>query len=126
MTATDRLSAATSIGEDGQTVTITRQASGTYDPATATAAITETEQTAKAVIFPFGPGLRNQAGSTITADDQQCLLSALTTAGAVLTAPKVNDVLTDANGDKWTITEVSPLAPAGLTIMYDLKIEGVG
>lgn len=122
MTVADRLSAATSIGEDGQTVTITRQSAGAYNPATGTAAVVETTQTAKAVIFPFGPGLRNQAGSSITADDMQCLLAALTTAGTVLSEPKVNDVLIDSNSARWTITEVSPLAPAGLTIMYELTV----
>ena len=126
MTAAQRSSADNSITGKGQLVTVTHRAAGAYDAATGASAITETTQTAYAVIFPFGPGLRKMPGSTITADDQQCLLSALNTVGTAVTAPIVNDTLTDVNGVVHTITEVSPLAPAGMTIMYDLTIRRNG
>lgn len=125
MTTAQRTSANRMIAAKGQTVTLTRQASGAYSPATGAAAVTPATQTGKGVILPFGAGLRKQDGSTITADDRLCYLSALNSSGGALTAPKVNDTLTDANGSKWTITEVSALAPAGLSIMYELTIRGV-
>jgi len=124
MTVAQRSTADRLIDAKGQTVTLTRRAAGTYSPAAGTATVTTSTQTGKGVIFPFGPGLRNQAGSAITADDRLCYLSALNSTGAALTEPKVNDELTDAGGTKWTVTEVSPLAPAGLKIMYELTIRG--
>lgn len=124
MTVAQRLSANNLIDDKGQTVTLTRRTAGAYNPATGTSAVVETTQTGKGVILPFGPGLRNQSGSTITADDRQCYLSALNSAGAALTEPKVNDTLTDANSYVWTIVEVAPLAPAGLKIMYELTLRG--
>lgn len=124
MTVAQRLSADTLIETKGQTVTLTRRTAGAYNPATGSAAVTETTQTGKGVILPFGPGLRRQGGTSITADDRQCLLSALNSAGAALTEPKVGDKLTDASGQVWSVIEVSPLAPAGLKIMFDLTIRG--
>lgn len=124
MTAAQRSTADRMIAAKGQTVTLTRQASGAYDPATGTAAVTTATQTGKGVILPFGPGLRKQDGTTITGDDRLCYLSALTLAGGSLTVPEVNDTLADANSVDWTITEVSEIAPAGLPIVYELTIRG--
>lgn len=122
MTALQRTSANRMIAAKGQTVTLTRRAAGAYNPATATSAITETTQTGKGVILPFASGLRKMAGTTIPASDQQCYLSALNSAGAALTAPQVDDTLTDANAQVYTITEVAPLSPAGLSIIYELTV----
>lgn len=122
MTAAQRLSADRLIAAKGQVVTLTRRASGDYDPATGTTAITETTQTGKGVILPFATGLRKQAGTSITVGDKQCLLSALDSDGAALEAPEVDDTLTDANGTVYTITETSPLAPAGDALIYDLTV----
>lgn len=124
MTAAQRTSADRMIAAKGQAVTLTRRSAGAYNTATGAATVTTSTQTGKGVILPFGPGLRNQSGSAITADDRQCLLAALNTAGTALTEPKVNDELTDANSVKYTVTEVSPLAPAGLSIIYELTIRG--
>lgn len=122
MTAAQRLSADRMIEAKGQAVTLTRQASGGYDPATGSASVTTTTQTGKGVILPFGPGLRKMAGTNITADDRQCILSGLASDGSVITAPKVGDTLTDAAGLVYEITETAPLAPAGLTIIYELTV----
>ena len=122
MTVAQRLSANRMIEAKGQTVTLTRRAAGTYNPATATATITTSTQTGKGVILPFAQGIRKQSGSNVTAADRLCLLSGLTSAGAALTEPKVDDTLTDAGGAVYTITEVSPLEPAGLAIIYELTV----
>lgn len=124
MTVAQRSSAANLIAAKGQAVTLTRRTAGAYDPTTGAAAITETTQTGKGVILPFSVGLRKQAGTNITATDRLCYLSGLTTGGSVLTAPEVDDTLTDANSVKWSISEVSPLAPAGLSIIYELTLRG--
>lgn len=122
MTAAQRLSADAMIEAKGQAVTLTRQEAGSYDPATGTSSVTETTQTGKGVILPFGPGLRKMAGTNITADDRQCILSGLNASGGALTAPKVGDTLTDAAGLVYEITETAPLAPAGLSIIYELTV----
>ena len=122
MSVADRLSAAEMLAEDGQAVTLTRRAAGAYNVATGSAAITETTQTGSAVILPFSQGIRKRGDSTITAADRWCILSGLTTDGSTLTEPKVDDKLTDAAGNAYTITEVSPLEPAGLAIIYELTI----
>ena len=122
MTLAQRTTADRLIAAKGQAVTLTRRAPGAYNTATATASITETTQTGKGVILPFGEGIRKQAGSTVTAADRLCILSGLNSAGAALTEPKVDDKLTDAAGNAYAITEVSPLEPAGLAIIYELTI----
>ena len=124
MTTAQRATADRMIAAKGQTVTLTRRASGSYNPATGTAAITTTTQTGKGVILPLSAGLRKMAGTNIPAGSVQCLLSALNTAGATLTAPQIDDTLTDADSRVWTIIDIAPLEPAGLNILYDLTLRG--
>jgi hypothetical protein len=124
MTTAQRLSADRMIEAKGQAVTLTRRASGSYNPATGAASVTTTTQTGKGVILPFAQGIRKAPGTTVLATDRQCLLSALKSDGTALTAPQVDDTLTDSNGDVWAVTEVSPLAPAGLDIIYELTLRG--
>lgn len=107
----------------GQTVTLTSRAAGSYNPATGAASVTTSTQAAKAVLLPKS-GLRNQGNAEVPAGDVQCLLSAMTTAGAVLTAPQVNDTVTDVNSRVLTVIEVAPLAPDGTAVMYDLTLRG--
>lgn len=111
-TTADRL-----ITAKGQAVTLTRRAAGAYDPATSSAAITTSTQSGKGVILPYATGLRKIAGTNIPATDCQCLLSAVG-----ITAPKVDDTLTDAAGKVWSIVEVSTLAPDGTAALYDLTV----
>lgn len=123
MTVAQRLSADRMIAAKGQTLTLTRQASGAYNPATGSAAVTTSTQTGKGVIFDFAGGLRKLAGANIPAVARQCHLSALKTDGTPLTRPEVNDRLTDASSVTYTVTEVSELSPAGTDIFYTLTIE---
>lgn len=122
MTVAQRSQAADMIAAKGQTVTLTRNASGAYNPATGTASVSTSTQTGKGVILPFGQGIRKRADSNVTQADRWCILSGLNSAGAALTEPRVDDKLTDAAGNAYTITEVSPLEPAGLAIIYELTI----
>ena len=124
MTIAQRQSANRMIAAKGQTVTLTRRIVGDYNPATGTAAIQETNQTGKGVILPFATGIRKLAGTNIAATDSQCLLSALDDWGDALVSPALDDVLTDAAGNAYTVIDVTALAPAGLPIMYDMTVRG--
>lgn len=106
------------IAAQGQAVTLTRRASGAYSSATSAATITPTTQTGKGVILPLGAGFRHAGNSNIPAGSVQCLLSAVG-----ITAPTLDDTLTDANGKVWAIVEVSTLAPAGDAVLYDLTVK---
>lgn len=121
MTATQRSTANRLIADKGLTVTLTRQAAGTYDPATGQLAITTSTQTGKGVILPFAAGLRHLAGTNIAVGDKNLLLSALNSAGAALTAPILDDKVT-ADGIEYVITDIAPLSPAGLDIIYDITL----
>lgn len=122
MTTTQRATAAAMIAAKGQTVTLTARTAGSYDTATASAAITTTDRTAKAVVLPLAH-YRKAAGNVVQGDETM-LLSALDTAGAALTAPKVDSLVTDANGKVYTLIAVDTLAPAGLGLMFDCVVRG--
>lgn len=122
MTAALRLSARDMIAAKGQTVTITRRASGSYDTATGAASITTSAQTVKAVILPLAP--YRKGDTNVTSGDETALVSGIDTAGAILTAPHIDDTLTDVNGKVYTIIAADKLAPDGLAIIYDLILRG--
>lgn len=118
----DRADAADMLSEFGQALTLTRKATGAYDPATGSAAPADTTQAGKGVILPLGTLMRRAmmgGGDNIIEGDQELLLSALTATGGVLTVPHVNDTVTDAAGDVWTIVTLDPLSPAGVPILFD-------
>lgn len=122
MTVAQRLTADRQIAAKGQAVTITRRATGSYDPSTGAAAITTTTQAGKGVILPLG-AYAKVAGNVVEGD-RQLLLSALKADGSVLTAPVVDDSVTLADSSVVTITAVDPLSPAGLAIIYDCVVRG--
>lgn len=124
MTVAQRSRAHDMIAAKGQAVTLTRRTAGAYDPATGAAAITPTTQTGKGVILPLS-AFRKTAGN-IAEGDQQLLLSALKSDGTVLTDPKVDDTVTDANSDVWSLIAIEPLSPAGLDIIFDCVIRRAG
>jgi len=106
----------------GQTVTLTRQTAGTYNPATGQATITTTTQTGVGAIFDYAD--KNIDGALIVSGDKQLLLSALNSVGTALTPPAVNDTVT-AGGVVRTITRIKTLSPAGITIIFDCNLRGV-
>jgi hypothetical protein len=108
----------------GQTVTLTTQSSGTYDPATGSATVTTSTQYAYGAVFEYNTlqgGRYNGEETLIKEGDKQLLLSAYKTDGTALTAPVVNDTVT-ISGVVYTITRIKPLAPAGTTVIYDCNI----
>lgn len=121
MTVAQRINADAMIAAKGQAVTLTRRASGAYNPATGTAAITTSTQTGKGVILPLA-GYRKIDGTSVVAGDETLLLSGLNSAGSPLTAPIVGDYVTGTDGATYAMTVIDPLRPAGLSIMYDCVI----
>lgn len=124
MTTAQRSTANRMIAAKGQAVTLTRRASGSYDPATGAAAITTSTQSGKGVILPLA-GYRKVGMGNIVAGDETLLLSGLNTAGAAITAPKVDDELTDAGGKVYALVAIDPLHPDGTDILYDCVIRGM-
>jgi hypothetical protein len=103
----------------GQSITLTRRTAGTYDPATGTAAVTTTTQTAYGAMFEYGD--KNIDGVLIKEGDKQLLLSALNSAGTALVAPQLNDTVT-INTVVYTVVRIKPLSPAGTTVLFDCNI----
>ena len=111
----------------GQSVTLTKQTAGSYDPSTGAATVTTTTQTGTGAVFEYDTkqaGIYNAPGSLVKVGDKQLLLSAFNSSGAVLTAPQVNDTVT-IGGIVYTITQVRSLAPAGTVVLFDCNIRGV-
>ena len=110
----------------GQTVTLTTIVAGDYNETTGSVTNTETTQTGTGVLLEYNErkeGIHNAKDSLIEAGDKKLLLSPLTTAGAELTAPQVNDKAT-VDGTVYTITQVKPLSPAGTPVLYECNLRG--
>lgn len=118
MTTAQRSSAYAMIEAKGQTVTLTARSAGSYNTATGSAAITTSTRTGKGVILPLA-AYRKASNAVIVEGDENLLLAAIDTAGAALTAPKVDSLITDANGKVYTLIGIETLAPAGLPILFD-------
>ena len=103
----------------GQAITLSRQTAGAYDPATGTAAVTTTAQTAYGAMFEYGD--KNIDGTLIKEGDKQLLLSAINSAGTALVAPALNDTVT-INTVVYTVVRIKPLSPAGTTVLFDCNI----
>jgi hypothetical protein len=104
----------------GQEITLTRQAAGAYDPATGTAAVTTTTQTAYGAMFEYGD--KNIDGTLIKEGDKQLLLSAFKTDGAALMAPVLGDTVS-IGGVTYTLVEpLKEVNPAGTVVMYEVNL----
>jgi hypothetical protein len=104
----------------GQTITLKKQTPGAYNVSTGAATVTETTQNAWGAVFDYGA--KQIDGTLITAKDKNLLLSAFTTAGALLTAPVLNDKVV-IGGVTYTIKEpLKTIAPGGTTVIYDCNI----
>ena len=106
----------------GQAVTLSRQTAGAYDPATGTSTVVVTTQNGTGAIFDYED--KNVDGVLILSGDKRLLLSAMSSTGSALTAPEVNDTVTDAGAVVRTITRIKTLAPAGTVVMYECNLRG--
>lgn len=122
--AATRSRASAAIARKGQTVTIAGTTGGTYDASQGLVSASAYSKTAKAVLLPMSP-YRQQRDSNIKSGDEQMLLSALDTSGAVLPEPPINAVVTLADGStKYTLISVDPLHPDGTDIFFDCAVRG--
>lgn len=104
----------------GQSLTLTRNTAGAYNPATGESTVTTTTQTGTGAVFDYGT--KNIDGTLIQAGDKKLLLSAFNSAGAALTAPVINDTVT-IGGVVYTIVEpLKTVAPGGIVCLYDCNI----
>jgi len=108
--------------DKGLACTITKQTAGTYSTSTGVASVSTSTQSAYGALFDYEN--KNIDGTLVKKGDRKLLLSALNTAGAVLTAPSVNDTVT-ANSVTYTIVAIRPIAPSGVAVAYDCQIRGI-
>lgn len=123
MTTAQRSSAARMLTAKGQALTLAYVGTGNSSFNVATGEATNTapaDATVKGVILPLDKFRKAQGN--IVEGSQQLLLAAVDASGTTITPPQVDGTVTDANSDVWTLTEVEPLAPAGLAILYDCVI----
>jgi hypothetical protein len=100
--------------EFGQSVTITKQTAGSYDPATGAATVTTSTQTATGALFDYKT---HQIDNTlILMGDRRLILSAVG-----ITAPQIDDTVT-ANGKTYTIKAISETNPAGTVVIYTCNV----
>lgn len=124
MTTAQRTSAYRLIAAKGQTVTLTSRTAGTYDPSLGTVDVTTATQSGIAVILPMSP--YRKAVGNVVAGDETLILAGLDSSEAVLTAPKVDSLVTDSNGKVYTVISVDTLAPAGFPIIHECVIRASG
>lgn len=107
----------------GQTIILSRNSVGAYDPTTGESTITVTTQTGYGAIFDYSD--RNIDGELILSGDKQLILSAVNSTGTALTAPEVNDTVTDVGSVVRTITRIKAVSPAGTTVLFECNLRGV-
>ncbi len=108
--------------EMGQAVTLKHTDPGTYNPATG-------GYTGGSTITQYGYGAvvdwesRHIDGTLIKIGDRRLLLSPLNTAGAALTAPVLNDTVTDAAGVVYTmVVPLKIVSPGGTPVIYECNL----
>lgn len=112
--AQDALELVDDIAEDGLLATLTRQASGNYDPTTGAATVTTTTQTAYGIRTNWAK--RDIDGTLIKSGDVKIILAA----SGLTNAPQVDDTIT-FDGTVYTIKGVYPVSPADVVIVYNLN-----
>jgi len=121
MTTAQRATANRMIDAKGQTVTLTRRALGTYDPATGSVSVTTSTETGKGVILPLA-GYRKVGVGNIAPGDETLLLSALLSDGTAMTIPELGETITTADALVREFIAVDPLRPDGAAILYDCVV----
>lgn len=101
------------LAKHGQSMTLSHDAPGAYDPATGTVTNTTTTATDSGVIFPYADGLSLIEGSLIQRGDQQVFISIAT---AQLPADRITVGTTVYN-----VINVKEIAPAGTSVLFELQ-----
>lgn len=103
----------------GQVLTLTTQASGAYDTATGSVAVTGSSQSAIGAVFDYSTHEIDQ--SIVLAGDKRLYLSPLLADGSALVPPSIDDTVT-VNGITYTIKKINALSPAGTPVLYDCNV----
>lgn len=112
--------------EAGQAVTLHQPAVTEYDPATDTTTVVTPAQDHTSFGVETKYDAQSVAAGLVAAGDIRLLLSPLKADGSPMPKPVADSwTLTKADGD-WTIKRVTPTSPAGVVVMYELAVRGVG
>lgn len=101
----------------GQSMTLTKRASGAYNPATGASTVTETTYTVRGAVFDYSGGAYKLAPMLIQAGDRRALVAA----DGLSVAPEPADRLTIA-GAIWSIVTVTPTDPGGTAVVYECQV----
>lgn len=98
----------------GQSMTITRDVAGAYNPETGAISNTQQTYTDFGVVLPYSEGVSSVPDSLIQAGDRKVFIQ-------LSTEPKPTDKITIA-GVVHNIVNVMPLEPSGINVLYELQI----
>lgn len=104
------------LAEYGQETTLTKVTAGVYNPATGTAAETRTPRTVTAAAFDYETKYID--GTLILSGDKQVFMSVVGNE-----EPKPGDLLAWMGRD-WRVITFKNLAPAGISVLYELQVRG--
>jgi hypothetical protein len=104
--------------EFGMSVALKKSTTGAYNPSTSAAAVTTSNKSVVAVELQIDKAKVN--GSTIVATDRRFYMSA--NGGSVV--PEPNDIITLPTKEVLRVTDVLPLAPAGVAVLFDVYARG--
>jgi len=101
--------------EVGTTGTLVTQKKGAHDIQAGTVGVTPISSTYKVVAYPYEKRLVDRV--TILEEDLRAFLAVETG----LLEPAVGDVFT-FNAISYSILDVKPIAPSGVTVLYELQL----
>jgi hypothetical protein len=101
--------------DKGASLTLKKRTGGTYDPATATATVSETSYTVTGAVFDYPA--RAIDGTLIQQGDKKVLASAVD----LTVDPDIDDYLNFDSMDH-RIVRVRKISPAGLDVVWELQV----
>lgn len=104
------------LAEFGAETTLTKVTAGAYNPATGSAGETRTPRTVTAAVFDYETKYID--GTLILSGDKQVFMSVVGNE-----APKPGDLLAWMGKD-WRVITFKNLAPAGISVLYELQVRG--
>lgn len=98
-------------------MTLTKRASGAYDPSTGASTVTSTAYTFKGAVLDYSGGAYKPAPMLIQAGDRRALIPA----EGLSVAPESTDHLT-IGSVRWAIVTVTPTDPGGTAVVYECQV----
>lgn len=100
----------------GQSMTLTKRASGSYSPSTGTSSVTTTTYTVKGAVFDYKSSF-STGPLLIQAGDRRAMIAA----EGLSVSPEPLDRLT-IGSVVWSIVAVSKTEPGGTAVVYECQI----